>query len=442
MGGLLSLGGCAGSAACCCGTSACGLCCRSCPSCANSTSTRITYAVLFFLSSIVAWVMLDPKVSERLMKMHSYVGDINCEGGGDCSYEWGRLGVYRVMFATSIFFVFMALVMVGVRSSRDPRAGCQNGMWFIKLLLLAGAMVGAFFINNSFFTAWGWIGLVGAFFFMVVQLILLVDFAHSWSESWLNKAEEGSRCYSFGLILASAIMYLVSFIGTVLMFVYYTNVSGESCTRNKFFIAFNLCLGVICTAAAIHPRVREALPTSGILQSGVVITYTTYLTWSSVSDSPDPCSNVGGSSTATVVLGAVLTFVAVGYSALRTSSASQMGRLGMAGEGDAKAVLLDSAADDGDDEDEERGGQRVVDNERQGVAYSWTFFHLVFAFAALYIMMVLTDWAVIQSDDNTGIKIEHSWASVGVRIGSSYLVVLMYLWTLIAPIVLPDRVFS
>jgi len=386
--------------------------------------------------------MLDPTVSAKLAQHHPDVGTINC-GGGDCSAEWAQLGVYRVMFATGLFFSFMAIIMIGVRNSRDCRAGLQNGLWAIKFLILAGAMVGAFFINNHFYSGWGWVGLVGGFFFMVIQLILLVDFAHSWSESWVGKAEDGSRCYMIGLIASTIVLYLVSIIGTVLMFVYYTRVSGESCHLNKFFIGFNLCLGVLITAASIHPRVREALPTSGLLQSGVVFTYTTYLTWSSVSDSPDVCSDSIGSSTATVVLGAILTFVSVGYSALRTSSASQMGKLGMSKADDSSANLLDDGDVEADDDDDgESGGQRVIDNEKHGVLYSWTFFHAVFALASLYIMMVLTNWNKISSDDNAGINIEHGWASVWVRMSSSWLVVLMYLWTLVAPMILADREFN
>lgn len=39
----------------------------------------------------------------------------------------GYLAVYRLCFAMSLFFFVMALLMVGVKSSKDPRAAIQNG---------------------------------------------------------------------------------------------------------------------------------------------------------------------------------------------------------------------------------------------------------------------------------------------------------------------------
>lgn len=43
----------------------------------------------------------------------------------------------------------MAFMMIGVRSSKDPRSGIQNGFWAIKLIVLIGCIVGAFFIPKS-----------------------------------------------------------------------------------------------------------------------------------------------------------------------------------------------------------------------------------------------------------------------------------------------------
>ena len=47
--------------------------------------------------------------------------------------------LFRICFVVTLFFLVMALLMVGVKTSRDPRAGLQNGFWGVKyLLIIAG----------------------------------------------------------------------------------------------------------------------------------------------------------------------------------------------------------------------------------------------------------------------------------------------------------------
>lgn len=46
---------------------------------------------------------------------------------------------------------------------------------------------------------WFYFGVVGSFIFLLIQLLLLIDFAHSWNQRWLCKAEEcDSRAWYAG----------------------------------------------------------------------------------------------------------------------------------------------------------------------------------------------------------------------------------------------------
>jgi len=41
-----------------------------------------------------------------------------------------------------------------------------------------------------FLSAWMIIGMIGSFLFILIQLVLIVDFAHAWNEKWVGKYED------------------------------------------------------------------------------------------------------------------------------------------------------------------------------------------------------------------------------------------------------------
>ena len=84
--------------------------------------------------------------------------------------------------------LFMSILMIGVRTSRDPRGPLQNGFWGIKFILLFAGWIAAFFIpHGSFGPVMMWFGMIGGLAFILVQLVLIVDFAHTWAETWQEK---------------------------------------------------------------------------------------------------------------------------------------------------------------------------------------------------------------------------------------------------------------
>ncbi|KRT86482.1 hypothetical protein AMK59_2359 [Oryctes borbonicus] len=448
-----------GQLACCCGSAACSLCCSACPSCKNSTSSRLMYAFILILSTIVACIMLAPGLQDVLQKVPFCRNSTGLPDSVqvDCSQAVGYLAVYRIYFILTLFFVLFAVLMLGVKTSKDPRAALQNGFWGIKILLIIAGIIGAFFIpQETFGKTWMYFGMIGGFFYILIQLILIVDFAHSWAESWVGKFEETeSKGWYFALLGVTFLNYALTITGISLLFVYFTH--PDSCDLNKFFISFNLILCFIVSIVSILPAVQEKLPRSGLLQSSVVSLYVTFLTWSTVSNQPDKSCNpgllaiVGGGEKnphvgfdVESIIGLIIWLLCVMYSSFR--SASNSSKLTMTEHVLAKdngAVRNDQdglvSSEGGESNDGgESGGHKVWDNEEESVAYSWTFFHVMFALATLYVMMTLTNWYKPNSSLQT---LNANSASMWIKAISSWLCLGLYAWTLVAPIVLKDREF-
>ncbi|XP_034056015.1 serine incorporator 1 [Gymnodraco acuticeps] len=481
MGAVLGAFSLASCLPCLCSSATC-LLCSCCPSTRNSTVTRIIYAFILLLGTIVACIMLSPGVDQQLKRIPGF-----CEDGAgssipgmqadvNCEMFVGYKAVYRICFGMSMWFLGFSILMINIKNSRDPRAAIHNGFWFFKFAALVAVTVGAFYIPDGPFTyTWFVVGSGGAFCFILIQLVLLVDFAHSWNESWVEKMETGSsRCWCAALLVVTLINYIMSFTAVVLFFIFYTKPDG--CSINKFFISFNMLFCLVASFLSVLPKVQESQTRSGLLQSSIITLYTMYLTWSAMTNEPDRECNPSllslfqqiavptlaplemENQTAVLILGPdteepVLTspylpwwdaqsivglaifVLCILYSSIRSSSTSQVNKLTMASKDSA---ILAEEGSSSDLSEEAPGPRRVEDNERDLVQYSYSFFHFMLFLASLYIMMTLTNWYSPDAD----YTVTSSWPAVWVKITSSWVCLALYVWTLVAPMILTNRDFS
>lgn len=424
---------------------------------------------MLLLGTIAACITLSPGLQDALKKVPfcaNSTGYIPNSFTFDCKSAVGYLAVYRLCFILCLFFVLMSVIMIRVKSSKDPRAPIQNGFWAIKYLLVIGGMIGAFFIpEGSFGTTWMYFGLIGGFLFIIIQLILIVDFAHSWADAWVgNYHDTESKGWYAALLGVTFLNYAIAIAGVALLFIYFTvplKDVDETCSLNKFFISFNLILCVIASSVSILPIVQEKLSNSGLLQSSIVTLYVVYLTWSGVSNSPDTeCkpdflhNSTGGHDVNKVtfdkesIIGLVIWMCCVLYSSLRTASKSSritmsdnmMAKENGAVRNQADQSLVSNEVETPSGDNEEGGHAKVWDNEDDSVAYSWSFFHLMFALATLYVMMTLTNW--YKPNGSNLDTLNANAASMWVKIISSWMCLALYTWSMIAPVVLSDRDFS
>lgn len=77
-----------------------------------------------------------------------------------------------------------------------------------------------------------WVGMIGGFLFILIQLILIVDFAHGIAQSWVESYEEDeSRGCFFGLIGFTLGCYGVALIAAIFMYIVYASVRPFFLTR-------------------------------------------------------------------------------------------------------------------------------------------------------------------------------------------------------------------
>lgn len=122
----------------------------------------------------------------------------------------------------------------------------------------------------------GWCVLTSEFHYIIIMHSnVQLDFV-------ANYEENESRGWYCALLSATFIQYALAVVGLTLLYIYY------DCGLNRFFITFNLLLCVIVSVLSILPQVQERISRSGLLQSSVVTLYVIYLTWSALSNNPNP----------------------------------------------------------------------------------------------------------------------------------------------------------
>lgn len=423
--------------------------------------------------------MLTKWAIEKLQHlMFDYV-KIKC-GDGDC-YGW--LAVHRINFALGMFHLILAALLVGVHSSKSPRAAIQNGYWGPKIIAWLGLIVLTFFIPDTFFQFWGnYIALLAAMVFLMLGLILLIDLAHNWAEYCLVKIENtDSRTWRAILIGSTLGMYLASLAMTIIQYIFF---ASKGCSMNQAAITINLLLWIAISIISVHPTVQEHNPKAGLAQAAMVAIYCTYLTMSAVSMEPDEtpdhrCNPLGlgqGTRTTTVVLGAIGTMLTVAYTTTRAATqslglgGSSRGAIRLPDDDDdfdvynhglvttqpssrkqMRAEALRRAVEEGSlpadallsEEESNDSGSATPnrnDDERSSTQYSYAMFHVIFFLATAWVATLLTmDWDNDKhSQDDFATVGRTLWAS-WVKIVSSWVCYALYVWSLIAPVLMPDR---
>jgi serine incorporator 1/3 len=242
--------------------------------------------------------------------------------------------------------------------------------------------------------------------------------AHDISETLVDLYQQTeARFYAILLVILTILLNSFS-VGSCLFL--YISYAQDSTT-----LLLNTCsllTSLTQTILSVLPQVQDFNPRSGILQPAIVSFYNFYLLLSAtLLNKPLPWTS--DKNPWLSACGIIMTFLSLGYSAMTSGVKS------------AHLSLKDSI---------ESGPLITAESESSNdILYNFSFFHFIFILASCYAALVLTSWQEpVLSASHPYFSTQTSPFAYWARIVSSWLVSLLYMLTLFAPKMFPDRDFG
>mmetsp|Transcript_10085 Transcript_10085/g.15279 ORF Transcript_10085/g.15279 Transcript_10085/m.15279 type:complete len:442 (+) Transcript_10085:131-1456(+) len=209
----------------------------------------------------------------------------------------------RVFYDKSMVYLLVSAVSGAIGIQTIVTVFCPSVFdthFILKGVMLCGIIVLSFSFPSNFpYHLYEKIATIAGIIYLMIQQLLLLDFAYSWNQNWVARSETGNRLIRgviAGTELESAInspwlvallffsvFYGACFVAT--MSVLYTYFSGSDCTDNRVIITTTLFLML----AALICQLRGS--NGSVLTSGIVSFYAAYLCYSTLTLNPDESCN-------------------------------------------------------------------------------------------------------------------------------------------------------
>jgi len=343
-------------------------------------------------------------ISKHMDKL--WIWTVDCSTGNSDYDEIcrGNAMVYRFCLALSLYFLSMAIIC-------KVDSTFMNAQMPTKFAILVGLIIACIFTPTYIhdLNGFAWLARIGAFLYVMIQQLVLIEVAYEWNA----RLRDGDPvCGIPGvviLLLYSVLAFCISIAAWVLMYIYF-----KGCPSNIAFITVTIIITVICTLVQVFASEQGSLFTSSTF-----CMYATYICYSSVSINPaTECNPMAYTSrnTIQIIIGLVIVASAVAWACHSASS---------------DVMSLSS--------NKENREQPTEDNPDPSGTY-WKS-NLMLVLISMYFGMVLTGWAIIRTE-GTIVSQQQGHVAMYLQICAQWIVMLLYLWTLIAPRLFPDRDFS
>ena len=434
--------------------------------------TRFIYTAVFLISFLISCLSVTNKGRQLLSRNRHFCYRLSSRG--TClSRDPSLVALSKICVSTSGFFVILCLLLLRTRSLSDPRNILQNGCWPLKIGLWIAIFALTFCLPVHIDVIWIYFALAATLLVVLLQGVFLLDITNLISRKLGSESqEERTRIFYFSFSSVTLFLYATAITAFFCFYIFFAQ--ALPCKTNRLFMCINLVLCITASVISIHPLVANG----GLVQSAVITTFCMYCTWSALYFNPrEECNPLAhdmfamdirptniafflletGLSTATLIYSSLyinriqsflemfgLVFCKLNplnYYKSRSClneieklppislvSALLGNKPNQRSESVTCSLTRTTNLPHRDKEDHES-----VDSSKS-VPYNYSLFLLIHTLITLQTFMSLINW----TDSTPGSHFKESihWAIMCVKMVASSCCVLMYIWSLVSPLLL------
>ena len=334
---------------------------------------------------------------------------------------------FRIGFTTAVLFAFQFVLSLLGRCMANK---ALNSFWVFKFVFVIGGSGLCLLIPNGFFTVWGHIAAVILGWFLLVQMVQVIDFGFAWNDLWVTNAAEdkaagkSGKAWYIGILVFAVAFLAGAYTWYGILFDKYADFNS-----NRTILGINVGVSTGLGLFSVFS------PRGGILPASLVVLYIAWLSWSTIMSGQTLIT-----SNTQLGIGLALAGVVLIYSSYQASMPQVASNVDIPKPADAPAPAAESsdpasapaqmsAMEKGENKKEEPAPKPEV-----GSARYIMFINSMHLSAACYLMTLCLSWSgsPIGADD---------MVSYWVHAIAGWVTMLLYGWTLVAPLICSSRQF-
>lgn len=378
------------------------------------------YGVKASLLLLVSTVIVSIIVQQHASNVEIDAWTENCPTGYELSCKKNQ-SVLRFSFSLVIFYTIQLIFL-------RIDINYFDNYWPMKTFVFAGIVIGLFYADPRVFdlNGYGWYARIAGFLFLILQQVILLDFAYQWNETFLQYSEDnvvsqkisGMDKWKCFILFASLLLFITSIILISIMFWQF---SGPECRNNEAIISLTLILPFISTMFQLF-----CTDQGSILTSAIMTIYATWICYASITLNPlsecNPTLDTGKNRHVSEGIGMAILAMSLAWTTRNTIRKIP----------NIKGTTINLSILEGDE---------ISEKDEQLYKNALSESSLVFILVSSFYAMVLTNWDTLQQN-STYENPKTGYAAMWIQATAQWIAIVFYFWSLIAPKLFPDRDFG